>query len=166
MGWSAGNEQTTGAKGSGKTCGEEGKARDVSAAPQTREDRRKWVCQQIGAGWSMGRVGWDGMELQGAFHLQGGGTAPGRMEDLIRLCLSLQSEFSDFPPFPSGTGKLPGHLSAVFGSGEHFEERSQGLGTDSLQHPGFQPCSQGSVSGSLALLSGHSSHPCLCSLPT
>lgn len=43
MGWSAGNEQTTGGKGSGKACREEGKPRDVSAAPQTREDGRKWV---------------------------------------------------------------------------------------------------------------------------
>lgn len=59
MGWSAGNEQTTGGKASGKACGEEGKPRDVSAAPQTREEGRK--LEQAGAWAEWDGVEWDGM---------------------------------------------------------------------------------------------------------
>lgn len=59
MGWSAGNEQTTGGKTSGKACGEEGKPRDVSEAPQTREEGRK--LEQAGAWAEWDGVEWDGM---------------------------------------------------------------------------------------------------------
>lgn len=111
MGWSAGNEQTTGGKASGKACGEEGKPRDVSAAPQTREEGRK--LEQAGAWAEWDGVEWDGMRWDRmgwlgtarSFSLRGGGIAPGRMEDLIGLCLSLQSEFSDFPRLPVELGR-------------------------------------------------------------
>lgn len=132
---------------------------------QGRRGENGFLCWQIGAGWSVGGVGWDGSELQGGFYLQGGGTAPGWMEALIKLFLSLQSEFRDFPPLPSGTGKLPVHPTAVFGSGARFagRQREAKAWEQRQQHPGL-PCSQGSMSGHLALLSGHSSHPCLPSL--
>lgn len=87
------------------------------------------------------------------------------MEDLIGLCLSLQSEFSDFPLSPSGTGKVPVHLTAVTGSGERFagcRREAKAWEQRQLAAPGLQLCSQGSVSGNLALLSGHSSQPWLC----
>lgn len=87
------------------------------------------------------------------------------MEDPIRLCLSLQSAFSDFLPFPSGTGKLPAHLmlylevvSTLQREAKAWEQTVCSTQGSSRAH------TAGSVSGNLALLSGHSSHPCLCPL--